>query len=178
MFVRVGAGRDTSHETVPETVLTNVRATYRFLSAALASALTLAACGGDSPTEASSHVGLYIMQSAAGQLAPAVIHSLVDDQTGKPIEVFVVGDTLELKDDGTYVQRAQLEARIGGQVAGRSRWTDRGFYSKEGSAVHFDSDYLQNVAFSGALSAGPTLTVTQNLAGEGTDDVYVLKRAR
>lgn len=63
-------------------------------------------------------------------------------------------------------------------MAGRSRWTDRGFYSLQGSAVHFDSDYIQNVAFSGVLAAGPTLTVTQNLVGEGDDDTYVLKRLR
>ena len=156
----------------------HVHVPYRPLMAALLSAAFVAACAGDSPTEASGHVGLYIMQTAADQPAPAVIHSLVDEQTGKPIEVFVVGDTLELKDDGTYIQRAQLEVRLGGQVAGRSRWTDRGFYALEGSAVHFDSDYIQNVAFSGALTGGPTLTITQNLAGEGTDDVYVLKRTR
>ena len=113
------------------------------------------------------------MQSAAGQSAPAVVHSLIDEPSGKPIDVLVLGDTIELKSDGTYIQRAQLEVRIGGVLAGRSRWTDRGFYSLEGSAVHFDSDYIQNVAFSGAV-AGPTLTVTQNLPREGTDDVFVL----
>ena len=146
---------------------------YRFLTAALACVAALG-CAGDSPTEASSHGGTWILQSAAGQSAPAVIHSIVDEASGKPIDVLVLGDTLELKSDGTYVQRAQLEVRLGGVLAGRSRWTDRGFYSLEGSAVHFDSDYLQNVAFSGAVAAGHTLTVTQNLAREGTDDEYVL----
>ena len=147
--------------------------THRILSATLACAVALG-CAGDAPTEASTHVGTWILQSVAGQSTPAVIHSLVDEATGKPIDVLVLGDTLELKSDGTYVQRAQLEVRLGGVLAGRSRWTDRGFYSLEGSAVHFDSDYLQNVAFSGALAAGHTLTVTQNLAREGTDDEYVL----
>lgn len=147
----------------------------RFLAAVLACVAALA-CAGDSPTEAPTHVGTWVLQSAAGQAAPAVIHSLVDEATGKPIDVLVLGDTLELKSDGTYVQRAQLEMRIGGVLAGRSRWTDRGFYSLQGSAVHFDSDYIQNVAFSGALGSGPTLTVTQNLALEGTDDEYVLTK--
>lgn len=147
----------------------------RFLTAALACVVALG-CAGDSPTEASSHVGTWILQSAAGQSAPAVIHSVVDEASGKPIEVLVLGDTLELKSDGTYVQRAQLEVRLGGVLAGRSRWTDHGLYALEGSAVHFDSDYLQNVAFSGALAAGHTLTVTQNLAREGTDDEYVLMK--
>jgi len=151
---------------------------HRFLAVLAITVATVTACGGDTPTSTSPHVGIYVLESAAGQPAPAVIHSLVDEATGKPIEVVVLGDTLELKSDGTYVQRAQLQVRLGGQVAGRSRWTDRGFYALEGSAVHFDSDYIQNVAFSGALTGGPTLTITQNLAGEGTDDVYVLKRTR
>ena len=150
---------------------------HRFLTV-LAIAVATVACGSDAPTSTSPHVGIYVLESAAGQPAPAVIHSLIDEATGKPLELFVLGDTLELKSDGTYVQRAQLQVRLGGQVAGRSRWTDRGFYALEGSAVHFDSDYTQNVAFSGALTGGPTLTVTQNLAGEGTDVVYVLKRTR
>ena len=148
---------------------------HRSLVAALACVVALA-CSGDSPTEAPSHVGTYLLQSAAGQSAPAVIHSLMDEDTGKPIQVLVLGDTIELKSDGTYIQRAQLQVRLGGLVAGHSRWTDRGFYSLEGSTVHFDSDYIQNVAFSGALSAGHTLTVTQNLAGEGEDDEYVMAK--
>ena len=150
---------------------------HRYLTIALAGVVTLA-CAGDSPTEAPLHTGTYIMHSAAGQQSPAVIHYLIDETSGQPIEVLVLGDTLELKSDGTYIQRAQLEVRLGGQRAGRQRWTDRGFYALEGSAVHFDSDYIQNVAFSGTLSAGPTLTVTQNLAGEGDEDVYVLKLSR
>ena len=150
---------------------------HRFLTIALAGVVTLA-CAGESPTEAPLHTGTYILHSAAGQQAPAVIHSLIDETSGELIELVVLGDTLELKPDGTYIQRAQMEVRIHGQRAGRSRWTDRGFYALEGSAVHFDSDYLQHVAFSGELASGPTLTVTQNLAGEGDEDVYVLTRAR
>lgn len=154
-----------------------MHATHR-LSLITTFCITALACGGDAPTAASTHIGVYLLESAAGQPAPAVIHSLVDEATGKPIDVVVLGDTLELKSDGTYVQRAQLEVRLGGQLAGRSRWTDHGFYSLEGSTVYFDSDFVQNVAFDGALGDGRTLTVTQNLAGEGTDDVYVLKRQR
>ena len=149
--------------------------THRILSATLACAVALG-CAGDAPTEAPTHVGTWILQSVAGQSTPAVIHSLVDEATGKPIDVLVLGDTLELKSDGTYVQRAQIEVRLGGVLAGRSRWTDHGFYSLEGSAVHFDSGYIENVAFSGALTAGRTLTVTQNLELEGTDDEYVMTK--
>ncbi len=149
--------------------------THRILSATLACALALG-CASDSPTEAPAHVGTWILQSVAGQSTPAVIHSLVAEATGKPIDVLVLGDTLELKSDGTYVQRAQLEVRLGGVLAGRSRWSDHGLYSLEGSAVHFDSGYIENVAFSGTLAAGRTLTVTQNLELEGTDDEYVMTK--
>src|SRR4051794_23794525 len=67
---------------------THMHAHSRLLLASIACGATLA-CGSDSPTEAPTHVGTYILQTAAGQPAPAVIHSLVVDATGKPVNVLV-----------------------------------------------------------------------------------------
>jgi len=147
----------------------------RSLIAALSSAAIVAACNGGSPTEAPLHVGTWVLQSAAGQPAPALIESVPDPESGQPIEVLVVNDTLELHADGTYRQRAQLEVRLGGQFVGRPIWSDHGIVTVTGAALHFESNYLQNVVFDGALTAG-AVTLTQNLAGEGLDDVYVLTR--
>jgi len=152
----------------------NVHTLHRSFVAALACA-ALVACGGDSPTEASTHVGTYIMQTAAGQPAPALIESIPDPESGKTIEVRVTGDTLELHADGTYRQRARLEVRLGGQVVGQSIWSDHGDFTLANGALHFESNYLENVAFDGALTSG-VVTLTQNLALEGADDVYVLTR--
>lgn len=70
----------------------------RLIPAVLAAATV--ACAGDSPTEAPLHPGTYILHSAAGQQAPALIHAITDT-SGARIEVFVLGDTVELKSDGT-----------------------------------------------------------------------------
>ena len=148
---------------------------HRLLAATLVSAAIVTACGGDSPTEASSHVGTYVLQTAAGQAAPALIESVPDPESGKTIEVRVTSDTLELHADGTYRQRAQLEVRLGGELIGKSTWSDHGELTVAGTTLHFDSSYLQNVAFDGALTSG-VVTLTQNLALEGADDVYVLTR--
>jgi hypothetical protein len=152
----------------------NVHTLHRSFVAALACA-ALAACGGDSPTEAPAHVGTYVLQTAAGQPAPALIESIPDPESGQSIEVRVLSDTLELHADGTYRQRAQLEARLGGALLGRSIWSDHGDFTVTNGALHFDSNYLQNVAFDGAFTSG-VVTLTQNLVLEGTDDVYVLTR--
>jgi len=153
----------------------NLHTLHRPFFAALACAAFITACGGDSPTEASAHVGTYIMQTAAGQPAPALIESVPDPESGQAIEVRVMSDTLELHADGTYRQRAHLEVRLGGQVVGQSIWSDHGDFTLANGALHFESNYLQNVAFDGALTSD-VVTLTQNLALEGANDVYVLKR--
>ena len=147
--------------------------THRFLIAGL---VALAACADSSPTEAKTHVGTYLLQSAAGQPAPAIIHSLIDEASGQSIVLLLLGDTLEVHADGTYIQHARLELRVDGVFTGRSRWSDHGIYSLHGSDIHFESEYLENIAFDGRLASGAVITLTQNLAGEGTDDEYVLAR--
>jgi hypothetical protein len=121
------------------------------------------------------NAGSYLMASANGQPAPAVIHTTTDPARGHPMTVIVVADTLVLGLGNSYQQHAWLEARVDGQVVSTSRWTDHGFFSVQGLALHFTSDFLQNVDFTGVAGGFGGLTVTQNLAGEGTADVYVFQ---
>jgi hypothetical protein len=158
------------------TEFVHVHSRHRSFLATLASVAILAACDGNSPTTTPPHVGTWVLQSAAGQPAPALIETTTDPESGKPIDVLVTSDTLELHVDGTYHQRARLEVRLGGQLVGRPIWSDHGLVTVTGTALHFDSNYLQNVTFDGGLASG-AVTLTQNLAGEGQADVYVLTRA-
>jgi len=93
----------------------------RLATAAAVFAFT-AGCSGaiDAPP---SLVGTYLLHTAAGQPAPALIHTAV------------------------------------------------------GNTLHFDSNYLQNIAFNGTVGAGRMLSVTQNLATEGTPDLYLFTPA-
>lgn len=136
---------------------------------------TLAACGSEA-TQPNTTTGTYLLVAANGQPAPALIHSGPYADTGGLLEVHVVADTIRLLDGGRYEQRAKLEARVDGQLVSRSTWADHGAVTHTGSLLHFDSDYLQNVAFDGTLTSAGELRVTQNLAGEGTDDLYALRK--
>jgi hypothetical protein len=123
-----------------------------------------------------SLVGSYVLKAAAGQPAPALIHTAVDTSHA-PIDIYVVGDTLEILDGGHYIQHARLEARTGSQLLSTSRWSDHGLFTVNGNALTFESDFLQNVSFSGALTADGMIAVSQNLATEGTADIYLFTRA-
>jgi hypothetical protein len=121
-------------------------------------------------------VGRYVLHTAAGQPAPALIHTAVDPSY-PPIDVYVLGDTLEILEGGRYIQRGRLAARTGSQLLSTSRWSDHGVFTVDGNALHFDSEYLQNITFDGTVSPGGSLSIVQNLAMEGTADVYLFARA-
>jgi hypothetical protein len=146
--------------------------------AVLLAAFALAA-GCSSTTDVSpspSLVGTYLLYTAAAQPAPALIHTAVDTSHA-PIDIYVIGDTLEILDGGHYIQHARLEARTGSQLLSTSRWSDHGLFTVNGNTLTFESDYLQNVSFSGALTADGMVAVSQNLATEGTADIYLFTRA-
>ncbi|MFL5605673.1 MAG: hypothetical protein ACJ8AD_04435 [Gemmatimonadaceae bacterium] len=140
--------------------------------AVLVAALALAAgCRGTTDVLPPPLEGSYVLHTAAGQPAPALIHTAVDP-SHPPIDVYVLGDTLEILDGGRYIQRGRLEARTGSQLVSTSRWSDHGVFTVDGNALHFDSEYLQNITFDGTIANG-MLSITQNLASEGTADVYL-----
>jgi hypothetical protein len=146
----------------------------RLATAAAVFAFT-AGCSGaiDAPP---SLVGTYLLHTAAGQPAPALIHTAVDPSHA-PIDVYVVADTLQILDGGRYIQRGHLEAYSESRLVSSSRWSDHGVVTVDGNTLHFDSNYLQNIAFNGTVGAGRMLSVTQNLATEGTPDLYLFTPA-
>ena len=138
--------------------------------------LLLAACTTNRTTGVLGlQAGSYLMASANGQPVPAVIHTTTDPTTGHPMDILVVADTMVLGLGDSYEQHAWLETRVDGNVVSTSRWTDHGFFSVQGSALHFTSNVLQNVDFSGVARGFGGLTVTQNLAGEGTAVLYLFQ---
>jgi hypothetical protein len=123
-----------------------------------------------------SAVGRYALSGAAGLALPALVNRSRDTTTGDVIDTYVVSDTLEVTADGRYAQRARLEARIGGQVVGRSNWIDHGRLSSGTSTLAFASDYIENVAFTGRLESTGGMRVQQDLAREGNIVEYAFAR--
>jgi hypothetical protein len=145
--------------------------------AVLVAAFALAAgCRGTTDVLPPPLEGSFVLHTAAGQPAPALIHTAVDTSHA-PIDIYVVGDTLEILDGGHYIQHARLEARTGSQLLSTSRWSDHGLFTVNGNTLTFESDFLQNVSFSGGLTADGMIAVSQNLAAEGTADIYLFTRA-
>lgn len=121
-------------------------------------------------------VGVYALRTAAGATPPALVQHIVETETGLQMQVYVMNDTLELDIGGHYRQRAQIEVRSGTTLINRARWADHGTYTLQRGAMRFDSDYLQNVTFAGSLGTG-TISLVQDLVGEGTTAEYVLEPA-
>ena len=134
-----------------------------------------AGCSGttDAPP---SLAGTYLLHTAAGQPAPALIHTAVDPSHA-PIDVYVIADTLQILDGGRYIQHGRVEARVASQLVSTSRWSDHGIVTVTGNTLHFDSDYLENLTFDGTVGAGRMLSVMQNLASEGSADLYLFTPA-
>lgn len=135
-------------------------------------------CTDVSVTAPGSHpvVGVHALRAAAGAPLPALVQRIVDGDSGGEMQVYVLSDTLEL-DGGRYQQRARIEVRDGNVVIARSRWNDHGTYTLDRGRAHFESDYVQNVAFDGVVSEGSVL-VMQDLVGEGTRVEYVFSLVR
>lgn len=129
-----------------------------------------------SPTPDSESVpGAYALHTAAGVAPPALLEHIVESETGTRMEVYITTDTLQLIAGGRYQQRAQLEVRSGSALINRTRWADRGTYTLQNGALHFVSDYFQNVAFDGA-AASRSVRITQDIVGEGTTSEFVFQR--
>ena len=120
--------------------------------------------------------GTYVAQTANGQPLPALLHEEPYLETGQVIRIYVLADTLTIEAGGLYRQRAQLESRLDGQLIGHLIWSDHGRFVRDGERTTFESEYLENVAFTADRAASGTLQVTQDLTSESTPVVHVFTR--
>ena len=147
----------------------------------LASAL---ACSGDGssaegPLDPHALAARYVIDSAFGQAVPARIDVFTDSASGQPIETFVDSDTISVDSaTGRYVQRAHLRTTLQGVVLARQVWADHGVFTRAGDSLHFDSNYIENVAFHGALGADGRLRIAQELGTETGAGPFVLRPLR
>lgn len=143
--------------------------------------LALAACS-DTPTAPAEATGRYALEQVDGAPLPAAIFDGVVADTSGDFHLKVVATTgwLELTAGGRYDHGVDLAVTIDGQPQPMVRWRDHGVYVQHADTVplgprksvqrsntlSFDSEYLQNVSFDGAIEQG-RLHIVQDLAGEG-----------
>jgi len=130
------------------------------------------ATGGSPGTTPPDLTGSYVLQAPV-----TVFEGVVPSPDGDfQLRVLATGGSLLLSEDSSYEHEVRLESYIDGHLSARPRWVDRGQWRASGDTLHFDSAYIEGVAFRGA--GGPQgVTLEQDLVGEGTTAKYPFRRA-
>jgi hypothetical protein len=133
----------------------------RTIAVALASAL-LVACGSDEATAprqdvppviqppALTPVGTWTSRKIDGQALPARIAGGTDG--GITWELRVLHDTLIVQANGRWVQHVRTKQTQSDGFDFAGFWGDRGTWTRSGDTIHFESDWIENVAFDGQLT--------------------------
>lgn len=150
------------------------------LSSLGAIALALAACSSDSstgPETSPGILGTYVLQTANGAQPPVLLYSYQGGENPADSgSVYVRGDTLTVGADGTYRQSSWFVGRQGATVIGTAHWGDHGVWTRQGNTLHFDSGYIEDVAFDATLTPQGQLATTRDILGDGGTAAYVLRR--
>ena len=145
--------------------------------------LVLATACGDGATTPSTPAGQYALEQAGGQPLPGtVFDELISPGGTTPdfqLRIIVSSGSLTLADDGTYRHEMHFTSTIDGVAQPSGVWGDHGRYTLAGDSVHFDSEFIQNLAFAGAF-AGGRLEIEHDLAvrlaGQGDPARYAFAR--
>lgn len=123
-------------------------------------------------------VGRYALTMASYKAVPSSVFDgivLGDADSFFRLEVVATSGYLEMASDGRYEQRVYHTVRINGQLAPASNHVDRGKCTLGPHRMSCTSIYLASTGFE-ALLVGPSLDVTQDLAGEGYPVTYRYSR--
>ena len=147
----------------------------RHVAVALVSAL-LIACGSDGATAprdpgrenppAAVPTGSWAAERIYGRPLPAVIAGGVDE--GITWEVRALYDSLTITADGRWRQKVLVEQEQSDGFYSRGIYGDRGVWTRQGSTLRFESDYIQNVQFTAELTPSGALVVNHNFTLDET----------
>ena len=138
--------------------------------AALTLIAVLVACS--STTSPDSHqqhfTGQFTLTHAAEQAVPATVFDGMIADVATPFHLRIVAKTgsFALSPSGHYEQHVAHDAIIDGAFNGPLTRVDRGECTRSGMTWHCISNYIENVEFDAVVS-GQSLTISQDLAGEG-----------
>ncbi len=144
--------------------------------------LVAAAAAGCSSGDSTAPVATgdrYIVETANGSTPPAILTTWNTGGTavGDTGTVYLTADTLTVSADGHYRESAWIEGRSGSLLLGRQRWSDHGIWTRSGDTLHFESEYIENIAFDATVPAIGQLQTTRDLRGQGEGIAqYVFRR--
>lgn len=138
---------------------------------AIVAAAALAACASDESTAPRGDhdqaqpqpaiAGNWVLHAVNEKPLPAQVAGGIDD--GIEWSLQVTADTLRITADGRWVQRARTyQPQSDGQEF-RGSMNDFGRWTTQGSTVVFESEWIENVRFTGRLTADGRLVLDQDL---------------
>jgi hypothetical protein len=164
--------------------MSRIHRTVRTIAVAIVSAL-LVACGSDEATAPRQDVppdteqpapppivGAWVTQQLDGKAMPALFNSGTMPD-GWSWELRVLSDSLIITADGRWVQRVRVEETNTKGETYRYSYNDRGWWTRQGDVVHFDSNWIENVSFDGELTPDG-LVVTHDFTLD--DDLAPMRR--
>jgi hypothetical protein len=162
--------RPPSHES---RAMTRIDRPVRTVAIAIVSAL-LVACGSDEATAPRQEqppeteqpapltpVGAWASQRIDGKALPARLAGGTEPD-GLQWELRATYDSLVVRADGRWVQRVRVEQTQSDGFNFGGTYGDRGTWTRQGNTIHFESDWIENVAFDGELLADGTLVVVHD----------------
>ena len=112
-------------------------------------------------------IGTWTSVRINGSALPARIAGDTEPD-GLVWEVRVLQDTLYVRGDGRWVQRVRTQQVQSDGFFARGTWGDRGIWTRNGDTIHFESDWIENVAYDAHLAADGTLVVDHNFTLDET----------
>ena len=141
--------------------MTRIDRTVRTVAIAIVSAL-LVACGSDEATAPRQEpppveqpapatvVGTWTSRQIDGKALPASIAGGTDE--GVTWDLSVLQDTLLVTADGRWVQRVRTRQVQSDGFTFTTFWGDHGTWTRQGDTIHFESQWIENVAFDAQLT--------------------------
>lgn len=112
------------------------------------------------PAGAPAVTGTWVTHRVDEKPMPAVVKSGTD--AGVAWELHALADTLIVRADGTWEQRVRVrQTQSDGFVFNGGFW-DRGVWTRTGSALAFESTWIQNVRFTGSVTTTGELVVNHD----------------
>ena len=159
--------------------MTRIDRSLRTVAIAIVSAL-LVACGSDEataprqePPPPSSVVGTWVSQTIDGKAMPARLVGGTEPD-GLTWEVRAVSDTLILQANGRWTQRVRTRQTQSDGFDFVGTHGDRGIWTRTGNTIHFESDWIENVAFDATLEDDGTLVVMHDFLLD--DEIPAMRR--
>ena len=126
-----------------------------------------------SPDNSDHFTGQFDLTHAEALPLPATVFegNITSVTPAFHLRIVATSGSIVISPNGHYEQHVQHDTFIDGAFNGHVTHADRGECSRTGGELQCISSYLENVAFTAPI-AGRTLTISQDLSGEGRAASY------